>query len=59
MRILIQTNGIPLFNSGGYNRQIYEIIKMFYNSGHEIRLLMSGISTASNSIKLCSYNELI
>ena len=44
MKVLIHSNGVPLFSAGGYNTQIRKLIKGFSERGITVRCLITGIN---------------
>ena len=44
MKILIHSNGNPFNLGGGYNEQIRYLFKIFYEAGHDVYFLNSGLS---------------
>ena len=57
MRILFQTNGNPFFESGGYNLQMFQLIKMYYEEGHTVGIILTGIPKAEKSLHNVSFDK--
>lgn len=58
MKIIVHSNGNPFNLNGGYNEQIRFLLKMFYEEGHEVFFLNSGMLQGDVVIKSYSLPEI-
>ena len=58
MKIIVHSNGNPFNLNGGYNEQIRFLLKMFYEEGHDVYFLNSGMLQEETVVKSYTLPEI-